>query len=187
MENWSYSLQCKSNRDPQISMRTVASQVRLIVGLILLNPGIRPVFICAFSSYSLFRRCWKLSVPVRSDAAGSLFTSPQSSRITGSTKKFKNFDELLHAHDQQPILVNFHATYCGPCELLQKELKKVKETLHGKIQVFNIDVERFPSLGTRFKVSSLPTLIVFKNGEIVHRIVGVENTDNIISQLNGFL
>jgi len=126
-------------------------------------------------------------VRVRPDALGSLLSSLPSSQTTASTKKFKNFDELLNAHDQQPILVNFHATYCGPCELLQKELKKVKEILHEKIHVFNIDVERFPSLGTRFKVSSLPTLIVFKNGEIVHRIVGVENTDNIISQLNGFL
>ncbi len=175
------------NTDPSIDMRTRSSDLGLIVSLILLNPVIRPILVSAFSSYSVFRRCWTSSVRIRPDALGSLFASLPSSQTTATTKKFKNFDELLHAHDQQPILVNFHATYCGPCELLQKELKKVKETLHEKIHVFNIDVERFPSLGTRFKVSSLPTLIVFKNGEIVHRIVGVENTDNIISQLNGFL
>jgi thioredoxin len=170
-------------------MRTVSSCLRFIVGFLLLNPGITPLFVSAFSSTFIFLRHSSSPGLLRPVVSGPLFTVPPPSSSAASTtkNKFKNFDELLNAHDQKPILVNFHATYCGPCELLQKELKQVKEALHGKIHVFNIDVERFPSLGTRFKVSSLPTLVVFKNGEIVLRIVGVENTDTIISQLDGFL
>ena len=124
----------------------------------------------------------RLPSEVSTTSRSRLFATPAAS----SAKKFKNFDELLKKHDE-PIIVNFHTTYCGPCGLLKKELAQVQDTLQGKIHVFNIDVERFPSLGTRFKVSALPTLVVFKNGEIVHRIVGVEDTDSILRQLSELL
>jgi len=101
--------------------------------------------------------------------------------------KFKNFDEMLKTLGDQPILIDFHASWCGPCRIVQKELEHVRDKIGDKLHVFNIDTERFPSLGTRFQIAALPTLLLFKDGEVIHRIVGVETADEIMRQVGDFI
>jgi len=149
-------------------------------------------FIPVRFSRSNFIACPSSSSP--SDGRSLLYVSAGSNDVTtalptpsNQNKKFKNFDEMLSTFQDAPVLIDFHATYCGPCKLVQKELLRVRDILQGKIHVFTIDTERFPSLGTRFQVAALPTLLLFKDGEVVHRIVGVESADNIVNQLSDYL
>jgi len=101
--------------------------------------------------------------------------------------KFRNFEEMLEQHRETPILVSFEAKWCGPCKLMKKELKIVRDKLAESVMVARIDTEKFPSLGARYKVEGLPSVILFVDGELVHRIEGLEEAAEIIRQVRGFL
>ena len=101
--------------------------------------------------------------------------------------KFRNFEEMLEQHRETPILVSFEAKWCGPCKLMKKELKIVRDELAESVMVARIDTEKFPSLGARYKVEGLPSVILFVDGEPIHRIEGLEEAAEIIRQVRGFL
>uniref|UniRef100_A0A7R9W0I0 Thioredoxin domain-containing protein n=1 Tax=Pseudictyota dubia TaxID=2749911 RepID=A0A7R9W0I0_9STRA len=100
---------------------------------------------------------------------------------------FKTFDEMLSKYRNRAVLVTWNAKNCGGCKLMKKELKIVRETLGERVLIFNLDSERFPSLGARFDIAGLPTAVLFKGGEPVHRIEGVETSNEIIRQVQEFL
>mmetsp|Transcript_8542 Transcript_8542/g.12634 ORF Transcript_8542/g.12634 Transcript_8542/m.12634 type:complete len:178 (-) Transcript_8542:303-836(-) len=103
-------------------------------------------------------------------------------------KKYRNFDEMLSKYGEQPVLVDFHAKWCGPCRLMEKELSEASNHLgEENLQVFRIDTEKFPSLGSRFGIDALPTTILFKDGKPVHRFVGVIAAAKIIEQIGVFM
>jgi len=102
-------------------------------------------------------------------------------------KKFKNFEDML-SNFKQPVLVNFSTTWCGPCNLMEKELHKTTEQVGTeKLQVSRVDSDKFPTLSSRFGVEALPTTILFKEGKPVHKFVGVVTAGEIIDQLRFFL
>jgi len=103
-----------------------------------------------------------------------------------ASTRFKNFDEMLCTYEE-PLLVNFHAKWCGPCQSLQKELGTVREELGEKLRVFKVDTEKFPSLGSKYNIEGLPTVLLFIGGEPVHRIVGLETADEILRQVKEFM
>ena len=101
--------------------------------------------------------------------------------------KFRTFEEMLEKHRDTPILVSFEAKWCGPCKLMKKELKIVRDELADLVMVAQIDTEKFPSLGARYEVEGLPSVILFVDGEPVHRIEGLEEASEILRQVRGFL
>ena len=107
--------------------------------------------------------------------------------VQDNKMKFRNFEEMLEQHRETPILVSFEAKWCGPCKLMKKELKIVRDKLAESVMVARIDTEKFPSLGARYKVEGLPSVILFVDGELVHRIEGLEEAAEIIRQVRGFL
>ena len=85
----------------------------------------------------------------------------------------KNFEEEVLKSDK-PVLVDFWATWCGPCRMLAPTIAKIAEEQEGVIKVGKIDVDDEPELAAKYGIASIPTLRVFKNGEGVKSSVGVQ-------------
>jgi thioredoxin len=101
-------------------------------------------------------------------------------------KQFSSFEDLL-AHSQTPVLVDFYATWCGPCQMMAPILEQVGAHLKNQIQVVKIDSDKYPNLASQYQISALPTLVLFKGGVPVERIEGVVAAPQLIQQLQRWL
>jgi thioredoxin 1 len=83
-----------------------------------------------------------------------------------------NFDELVLKSDK-PVVVDFWAEWCGPCRMLGPIIEEVSKDYEGKAIVGKLDVDSNQEFAAKFGVRNIPTVLVFKNGELVNRQVGV--------------
>jgi thioredoxin 1 len=93
-----------------------------------------------------------------------------------------NFDETVLKSDI-PVVVDFWAPWCGPCKMFAPTLAKFAEATEGKVLVGKVNVDDEQDLAMKYGVASIPTILVFKNGEIVNKKVGGLSLD----QLNEFV
>ena len=84
-----------------------------------------------------------------------------------------NFESEVLRSDL-PVLVDFWATWCGPCRMLAPTIAKIAEEKAGVIKVCKLDVDEVPSIAARYGISSIPTLMVFVNGTVVKTSIGVQ-------------
>jgi thioredoxin 1 len=96
-----------------------------------------------------------------------------------------NFDTIIN--DKRPIIVDFHAEWCGPCKVQSPILKEVASELGEKIRVIKIDVDQNPQLATRYQIQGVPTLMVFKKGAILYKQSGVHSKPQIMNLLTNKL
>jgi thioredoxin 1 len=87
----------------------------------------------------------------------------------------------------KPVLVDFFATWCGPCKMMQPILEQVSQQLGDQVRIVKIDVDRNQQLAAQLQVSSVPTLAIFKNGEIVWRQPGVQPANVLSEKLKSFM
>lgn len=83
-----------------------------------------------------------------------------------------------------PVLVDFFATWCGPCKMLSPILDQVKEQLGGAVKIVKLDVDKNQALASMYQVKGVPTLLLFKNGKQVWRQSGVPQKQEIIQIIN---
>ena len=81
--------------------------------------------------------------------------------------------------NEKPVLVDFFATWCGPCKMLTPILEQVATENNGEFDIVKIDVDECEDLARQFGIMSIPTLMVFKNGELVKRETGLRNKSAI--------
>lgn len=95
-----------------------------------------------------------------------------------------NFDETIKS--PIPTLVDFYAVWCGPCKMQSPILEEVKKEVGDIATVIKIDVDANRELAARYRVQSIPTLIMFKNGEPVWRAVGLQQADVLVGKIRAF-
>ena len=95
----------------------------------------------------------------------------------------ENFkDEVANVKDM-PILLDFWADWCGPCNMLSPIVEEVSNELDGQVRVGKVNVDEQPELATAFGVESIPLLVVMKNGVVVNHSVGYCNKEKILKML----
>ena len=80
---------------------------------------------------------------------------------------------------EQPVLVDFYTTWCGPCQMLKPELEIVAGRMEDEIKVAKVDTDKSPRLASRYQIEALPTLILFHKGEVVERYMGFMRADEL--------
>lgn len=101
-------------------------------------------------------------------------------------QQFHNFDNLLSSSDL-PVLVDFYADWCGPCQMMSPILDQVNAQLKQQLRVVKINTEKYPQLASQHHIHALPTLVLFKQGRPVERIEGVMQADALIQRIKAFV
>lgn len=102
-----------------------------------------------------------------------------------SNKKKVKFKDVIKS--DKPILVDFYATWCGPCQQLSPIVASVKKELAGQMKVVKVDVDKNKSASNKFKIKSLPTLAIFQNGKIIWKESGMKSKTQLLNIAKQFI
>lgn len=95
----------------------------------------------------------------------------------------KQFDEIIN--DSRPTVVDFYATWCGPCRRQIPIIDNFKAKMGEEVNVVKVDVDEEQELADRYRIRSVPTIMIFKNGEVVWRASGIQSHTDLMVALNG--
>ena len=99
--------------------------------------------------------------------------------ITITNKNFK--DEVINS--DIPVLIDFWASWCGPCRMLSPVISEIAEEYAGKVKVCKVNVDEEMELASAFQVSSIPTVVIMKEGKVTNMSVGFRPKEQIVSML----
>jgi thioredoxin 1 len=102
-----------------------------------------------------------------------------------SIKKKLKFKDIIQS--DKPVLVDFYATWCGPCKQLSPVIDSLKTELRGKMKVLKVDVDKKKSISNKYKVRSLPTLAIFQNGKIIWRDSGLKTKAQLMRIVSQYI
>lgn len=103
--------------------------------------------------------------------------SENVSHLTSAT-----FDEVVNG-SAEPVIVDFWAEWCGPCKMVAPVLDEIAQDFDGKVKVTKLNVDENSDVAQRFQVMSIPTLLMFRDGEVATRIVGAKGKAQLIEEL----
>lgn len=98
----------------------------------------------------------------------------------------ENFENEVIKSDI-PVLVDFWAAWCGPCRMVAPVVDQIAAEFKGKVKVGKINVDEESELAERFRIMSIPTLIVFKNGQIAESVMGARSKESLANMLNKYV
>jgi thioredoxin 1 len=96
-----------------------------------------------------------------------------------------SFNELIQS--ATPVIVDFSAEWCQPCKMMPPILKEVKKKLGEQVRVLKVDVDKNQSVSQKYQISSVPTIVIFKNGTTVFRQSGVMQASQLVQAVQPFL
>jgi len=96
----------------------------------------------------------------------------------------EKFNELIQS--QKPVLVDFYAEWCGPCQIMKPRILDIAERMGDDAKIVSIDVDKEKELATRFRITSVPTLIIFKNGKQQWRQSGIISAHALMKLLQEY-
>ncbi len=97
-----------------------------------------------------------------------------------SSSEFKDYIQQA----DKPVLVDFFADWCGPCQMLVPILEQLSEDMQGKVEIVKVDIDESQDLAQEFGVTSIPTLIIYNSGEVVDRMTGFQSKDALAAKLS---
>jgi len=97
-----------------------------------------------------------------------------------------SFQEMVK-ESELPVLADFWADWCGPCRMLGPVIKQIAEEYKGKLKVVKVNVDEKPQVAGAYQIQGIPTVILFKNGEIAHRMVGALPLDRLKAEIDQHL
>lgn len=97
----------------------------------------------------------------------------------------ETFNDIING--DKPVLVDFFATWCGPCKAMAPVIESIGKELQGDARVLKIDVDKNPEVAAQFQVQAVPTLIIFKKGIAVWRNAGAVDKPSLLQQVKGFM
>ncbi len=100
---------------------------------------------------------------------------------TINTIKMSNFNTIIQS--DKPVLIDFFATWCGPCKMLSPILREVKDSLGDRVSIIKIDVDKNQQIASQYQVRGVPTMILFQNGKQLWRQSGVLTKEEIIKTI----
>lgn len=97
----------------------------------------------------------------------------------------EKFADIINS--DKPVLVDFFATWCGPCQMMHPVLEELHGLLDGKARILKVDIDKNQELAQLYQVRSVPTLMVFKNGKMEWRQSGVQQADTLLQVINEYV
>ncbi|MBE7019464.1 MAG: thioredoxin [Ruminococcaceae bacterium] len=96
--------------------------------------------------------------------------------------ELKNFQEDV-LNQEIPVLVDFFATWCGPCKMLAPVLEELNDEYGGRIKIVKIDIDKHIELARQFRVATVPTMMIFENGEAKETVIGYHSKEELVDLL----